>query len=86
LIVESEWHKAYDRIKYDFEKLLVGRAKYKVIIFQASGERMLEFFKMMKSGIEAFGGPQVGERYLLACFDETRWVFDIRTIKIEKSA
>jgi hypothetical protein len=86
LILESEWHKAYDRIKYDFEKLLVGRARYKVIIFQASGKRMLEYFKMMKSGIKAFRGPHFDERYLLVCFDETRWVFEIRTIKVEKSA
>jgi hypothetical protein len=86
LIVESEWHRRYDQIKYDFEKLLVGRAKYKVMIFQASGEQMLEYFKKMKSGIEAFQSASAGEIYLLACFDETRWVFDIQTIKIEKSA
>jgi hypothetical protein len=82
LILESEWHLRYDRIKYDFEKLLVGRAKFKVMIFQASEEKMVEYFGMMKKGIKAFEGSSGDEYYLLACFIGKRWGFEIETIKI----
>jgi hypothetical protein len=78
LILECEWGSS---VTYDFEKLLMGKAKYKVMVFQASGKHMLDHFERMKSGIEAFGGGSVGETYLLACFDSTRNAFEIRTIK-----
>jgi len=79
LVLESEWGKQYHKIKYDFEKLLVAKATYKVMVFQACGDRMRDYFKRMKAGIQAFGGPKGNETYLLACFDERRWVFEIET-------
>lgn len=81
LALESEWHKKYERIKYDFEKLLVCRAKYKIMVFQATGETIQDYITKMEAGIKAFEGSATGETYLLACFDETRWIFEIRTIR-----
>ena len=61
LILESEWNSSWDYIKYDFEKLLMGRAKYKIMIFQGSGEQKDQNFKKMESGIEAFAGGSIGD-------------------------
>lgn len=81
LVLECEWQKPYDKIKYDFEKLLIAKATFKVMIFQATGERMQKYFEMLKSAIRAFEGATnaTGERYLLACFDEAedKWGFKI---------
>ena len=81
LILESEWHRSYERIKFDFEKLLAGRAKYKVMIFQASGDKKREYLDKLELGIKAFQGGGGNETYLLACFDETKWAFEIKSIQ-----
>jgi hypothetical protein len=84
LVLESEWHRNYERIKYDFEKLLIAKAQYKVMIFQAKGEKKAEYFNRLEAGIGAFHIACKSESYLLVCFDEDLWVFEIRTVKIDK--
>ena len=81
LILECEWHTNYERIKYDFEKLLISRSKYKVMIFQAKGEKMEKYFQNLEAGIQAFESAAADEAYILACFDDHDWDFDIRIIK-----
>lgn len=39
LILESEWHLNFDWILEDFQKLLVGRARHHVMIFQQVGDQ-----------------------------------------------
>ncbi len=58
LVLESEWrnHVAYE---YDFQKLLLARSTYKVMIFQC-GNRVIEW---SKEQIRHFRGTQ-GDRYL----------------------
>lgn len=80
LILESEWHRSYERIKYDFEKLLAGRAKYKIIVFQAKRDKKDEYLQKLQMGVKAFQGGGGNETYLLACFDETKWKFEILPI------
>lgn len=79
LIVECEWRKKYDAIKYDFEKLLVGKAKYKIMLFQATGDKIWEYVDKMKAGIDAFGGCK-NEVYILVCFDEKDWEFKVEIV------
>jgi hypothetical protein len=85
LVLESEWDKNYKGVKYDFEKLLIARAKYKIMIFQARRKKLPQFFQQMQSAIEAFHTASEDESYLLVCFDEDSWAFQIKTIKIERS-
>jgi len=40
-----------------------------------------EYFSKLKAGIEAFENKGKGEIYLLACFDEDRWAFEIMPIR-----
>lgn len=58
LVLESEWgdHVAYE---YDFQKLLLARSKYKVMIFEC-GNHVIEW---SKEQIRHFSGTK-GDRYL----------------------
>jgi hypothetical protein len=85
LVLESEWNRDYSHIKYDFEKLLIARSRYKVIIFQAKGDKMLDYFKKLQEAIEAFHTASIEESYIFVCFDEKNWIFQIRIVRVEKS-
>jgi hypothetical protein len=80
LILESEWNRSYFEIKKDFEKLLLGKARYKIMIFQAVGNKKEEYFSKLKSAIETYNAAPSGETYILACFDQDEWIFDVREI------
>jgi hypothetical protein len=69
LVLESEWDFKYKGIKYDFEKLLIAKSKFKVMVFQASGPTMAQYFKELEQGVRAYQGQRDGEIYLLACYD-----------------
>lgn len=58
LVAETEW-RGDDDFKYDFQKLLIARSKYKVMIFQC-GNHMIQWGKEQ---IQHFSGTQ-GDRYL----------------------
>ena len=80
LVVESEWDRSYKGIQYDFEKLLVARAEYKIMIFQATGDIKTEYFKKMKHGIDLFQADAITETYMLCCYDEDIDDFDVQII------
>ena len=43
LALESEWDVKYAGIKYDFEKLLIAKSKFKVMVFQAKGQTVTDY-------------------------------------------
>lgn len=64
LILESEWKRSFEEIKYDFYKLIQGRADLRVFIFQAANvdgtmNQLVEIID--KSSIS-----QAKDKYLLA--------------------
>lgn len=67
LAMECEWSQKPDDIWWDFEKLLIAKAKYHVFIFQqhtsAEVERISRQFRL---AIRAFKGTQPGDRFLFA--------------------
>lgn len=75
LIAESEWKMDYESLRFDFEKLLVGKAKFKVMVFQAKGERAREHIRRLKDAILTYEGQKEGEIYLLACYDDDEGEF-----------
>ena len=81
LVLESEWDKSYKFIRFDFEKLLIAKSKFKVMIFQASGQTIIDYFKELEQGIRTYQGGSLGEIYLLACFNEEKWEFEIKRIE-----
>jgi len=64
LVLESQWE--LKKTKHDFEKLLVSRARLRVMIFGAQnpGE---EHFKSFIDAINRYSGTQEGDRYLFVC-------------------
>jgi hypothetical protein len=81
LALESEWDVKYAGIKYDFEKLLIAKSKFKVLVFQAKDQTVTDYFNEFEQGIRAYQGGSAGEIYLLACFDENKWDFEIKRIE-----
>jgi len=68
LIVECEWNKNYHAIKYDFEKILVGRAERRLFICQSKKENIEELFQKLQSSINEYENNS-GDRYLIAILD-----------------
>ena len=69
LAMECEWSLKDGEIWWDFSKLLVARAKYRVFIFNKNTrievEKLIDDFR---DAIHNFKSTQVGDRYLLAGF------------------
>jgi hypothetical protein len=69
LAMECEWSTDTGEIEYDFEKLLVVRAKYRLFIFQGqSREEVDERMAWLKNKVRVFKSFTTGDRYLLAGF------------------
>jgi len=68
LILESEWNRNFLEIKYDFYKLLQGRAKHRVFLFQSSDvERIMnDLEEIIEKSIIA----EKSDRYLLAGWND----------------
>jgi hypothetical protein len=79
LSMECEWDLKYDEISWDFEKLLVSKSKYKLMIFQQPSESdVLGVILKLKKKIEIFNPMVPEERYLFAGFDcgDHKFIFD----------
>jgi hypothetical protein len=75
LIAESEWGNS-NKVKEDFEKLLVSRSKYRIIVFQTMDKNVSSLIKDMKLWIFKFLRSAAGDRYLFAGWDIDHWIFE----------
>ncbi|KJS11860.1 MAG: hypothetical protein VR67_11810 [Peptococcaceae bacterium BRH_c8a] len=76
LVAECEWGNR-DAVQADFEKLLVSRAKYRVMVFQSgTDDNIYNIIRNMKLGIHKFSRTSIGDRYLLIGWATDHWVFD----------
>jgi len=67
LALECEWQRSKDAIFHDFQKLVVARARHRVMIFQQETEgKVREMFETLRRQVRDFKGTQKGDRYLLA--------------------
>jgi hypothetical protein len=70
LIAECEWNPDPGEIWHDFQKLFVGRADHRVMIFERPRrEDVRAMFKEMESEVRKYEQLQTGDRYVLAGFD-----------------
>lgn len=79
LILESEWISDFENIRVDFEKLLVGKAEYKVMVFQAKTQDIAEQMRRLKQAIDNYQGCKTAETYILACLDIHKLKFSVET-------
>jgi hypothetical protein len=80
LVVESEWSYNPDHVKCDFEKLLVAKARVKVMIFQDFRGNWPQLSELLEAGIRSFQSEPANEKYILACYENQKDAFAIRTI------
>lgn len=66
LVLESEWSMSPWQVQYDFEKLLVAKALFKVLVVNDIGE--LAAKRIVESGLENYKGGIANERYVLAMY------------------
>lgn len=66
LVVESEWGKREDQIKFDFEKLLLANAKHRLMICQVTDSRKQSLEAYFKKAISDYQLNRKGDRYLIA--------------------
>lgn len=80
LVVESEWstdeENQYYELIYDFEKLLLAKATYKLFIFQAGSNDIIDdIICVLKSHIDAFDTKLTNEIYLFAGLNTSKRKF-----------
>lgn len=80
LIMESEWDYNYSGIKYDFEKLLVGRADNHLLICQAHPNEIDSLFQKLKDSIDVYEG-NCGDKFMIAVlvYDNDEYKFHYRS-------
>lgn len=75
LLMECEWSSKLTEIQYDFEKLLVGRAPIKVMVFACKDDKA---FDLLMAGFTKFSHSDRSEQYLLACWRDGPPRYEIR--------
>jgi hypothetical protein len=76
LILESEWLPS-DEIGNDFQKLMVGRAGLRVMIFSVpGGQKATTEFENLRKAVGLFSAGQPSDRYLLAASCEEFGAFE----------
>ena len=75
LILECEWG-GLEEITDDFQKLLIGRADFRVMIYcAANSEKCEEIAHILQTYVESFGLGESTDRYLLSCWDNQEGTF-----------
>lgn len=82
LIVESEWKNpwgnedySYD-IQYDFEKLILGKAIYKLMIFEGENlQENLAYIETLKNVVINCKLTKQGDRFMFAAWDKEKQDF-----------
>ena len=86
LIVESEWKNAskkdnyYWNVKYDFEKLLLGRASHRLAIFEGNNsDEISQIQHKLKEIISNSKITTINDRYMFAAWNgfEQEFYFDV---------
>lgn len=69
LVVESEWDKRFDSIRYDFEKLLLANARHRLFVCYVYEENQGNMFEYFRDAVDLYELNKVGDRYLIAILD-----------------
>jgi hypothetical protein len=80
LVLESEWLRDPEKIRYDFEKLLIAKSPLKVMIFQDFKDNLSQLWTLLEDGIRAFRTERANEKYILVVFREDNYAFEHRII------
>jgi hypothetical protein len=71
LVLESEWDLNFRGVKFDFEKLLLSKSKYKVMVFQGDSDTIPKTFNKLAGIVKGCSLTKEGEKYLFCAWDNT---------------
>ncbi|MDG4597563.1 MAG: hypothetical protein P9F75_18070 [Candidatus Contendobacter sp.] len=75
LVGESDWG-YFDGVKEDFEKLLLARSKYRIMVFSVKNENEFnQYIRRLTELIRQYESSQPGDRYLFCGTDESNKIF-----------
>lgn len=78
LVAECEWNIKEAEIKYDFDKLLLARSTYRLMIFQSGSEaKVVDLLRKMRLWVLKYHRTNPGDRYLFAGWAADHWIFDL---------
>ncbi|MGD0958870.1 MAG: hypothetical protein ABSB19_03595 [Methylomonas sp.] len=77
LVLESEWGSPHD-VKYDFEKLLLAKATFKIMVFDAYDRHIEGVFGLLEENIRIFQKHATDETYIFAGYNANTKAFDVR--------
>ncbi len=80
LVMESEWSSDIDSVDDDFEKLILARAKHRLIVMNLDNENISQLLKHA----ETFMHSLLGDRYLLANWNGQNDCFDFFAYELMK--
>ena len=85
LVAECEWHrdKNFEEIVYDFEKLLLARTGFRLMIFTGSNQaKSEEIAELLARKVREFKGSRAEDAWLLAAWEGSNddWSFRYFTI------
>jgi hypothetical protein len=70
LVVESEWGRTLNHIKYDFEKLLMSNADLRLMICQAKPNQLEVFQNYFRKAISDYTHLNKGAKFIIAILDD----------------
>jgi hypothetical protein len=65
LVLECEWSRSFSGIRFDFEKLLVARARHRVMIFSCAETKIGDNFEQLIEIVNRSKLSRQSDRYLL---------------------
>ncbi len=85
LVAELEWAMHYeDNLQPDFEKLLIAKSNYRLMVFRADNEESAKnHFKFFDEIIDNFKMSNISDRYLYAAGlnnDNGRFIFHLKVV------
>ena len=79
LIMEIQWGpQAFEEVQYDFRKLLIGRSRYKVMVFE--GKNVESKIDKLVKEVKGFKLTQPGDRYLFMAFNMTEKPWSVHEV------
>lgn len=77
-MLESEWNSKFFDLRFDFDKLLVPKASFKVFIFEAFEDT----FSCLNHAVDRCAHSSAGETYFYACYNPPKKKFVIMCKKV----
>jgi hypothetical protein len=85
LIAEFEWNRKAEDLYWDFQKLMVGRADYRLFVFdQKNKEEVSHFMDRFVEQISMYQGTQEGDRYLFAGSSTDEKTFLVKAFSVKR--